>query len=99
MGYPYPYPFPLSAVPSDPDLVATAEAVAYEADKDAQKETQKEDEGVYCGYYGYEYECLLEAGKEGASGGVRLEIRPGRNPKWEPQNKVAGAEESPVESS
>ncbi|KAF8445331.1 hypothetical protein BDZ91DRAFT_753769 [Kalaharituber pfeilii] len=68
MGYPYPYPFPLSTVPSDPDLVATAEKSAG-------------------GDYGYEYECLVEAGKVGPRGGVRLEIRPGRNPRWEGQKE------------
>ena len=86
LGYPYPYPFPLSTVPSDPDLVATAEAA-----EGGEKREQREDaqgEGVYCGYYGYEYECLVEAGKEGARGGVRLEIRPGRNPKWEGKEVV-----------
>lgn len=81
LGYPYPYPFPLSTVPSDPDLVATAES-----------DGQRDGAGVYCGYYGYDYECLVEASKEGAKGAVRLEIRPGRNPKWEKELVDSGEE-------
>lgn len=67
-------------MPSDPDLVATAESDGW-----------RDREGVYCGYYGYDYECLVEESKEGVKGGVRLEIRPGRNPKWE--NEVIGSGE------
>ena len=68
-NYPYPYPFPLSAVPSDPDLVATAEeAAVLKEGRDSSA------------YLGYGYECTL--GEEKARG-VRLEIRPGRNPRWE----------------
>lgn len=70
-------------MPSDPDLVATAES-----------DGQKDAAGVYCGYYGYDYECLVEASKEGAKGAVRLEIRPGRNPKWEKELVEPGEEVS-----
>ncbi|RPB27233.1 hypothetical protein L211DRAFT_866101 [Terfezia boudieri ATCC MYA-4762] len=89
LGYPYPYPFPLSTVPSNLDLVATAEAVE-EGVKREQGEAlgERQGEEVYCGYYGYEYECLMEAGKEGARGAVRLEIKPGRNQKWERKEVV-----------
>jgi len=79
----------LSTVPSDPDLVATAEVVGEGVRRGQGRDAGgRQGEGVYCGYYGYEYECLVEAGKEGARGGVRLEIRPGRNPKWEEKEVV-----------
>jgi len=79
----------LSSVPSDPDLVATAEAVEDGVKREQGGDAgERQGKGVYCGYYGYEYECLVEAGKEGSRGGVRLEIRPGRNPKWEEKEAV-----------
>ena len=79
----------MSTAPSDPDLVATAEAVEEGVKREKGEDAgEKRRGGVYCGYYGYEYECLVEAGKEGARGGVRLEIRPGRNPKWEEKEMV-----------
>ncbi|KAF8456963.1 hypothetical protein BGX38DRAFT_891202 [Terfezia claveryi] len=89
LGYPYPCPFPLSTVPSNLDLVATAEAVEDRV-KSEQGEAlgERQGEGVYCGYYGYEYECLMEAGKDGARGAVRLEIKPGRNQMWERKEVV-----------
>ncbi|KAF8421664.1 hypothetical protein EV426DRAFT_643735 [Tirmania nivea] len=88
LGYPYPYPFPLSTVPSDPDLVATAEAAEEGVKREQGGDAGgRQGEGVSCGYYGYEYECLVQAGKEGARGGVRLEIKPGRNPKWEEEEE------------
>ncbi|KAI5806800.1 hypothetical protein DFH27DRAFT_550089 [Peziza echinospora] len=93
LGYPYPYPFPLASVPSDPDLVSTASG-ADGPKKSPGISSGKDTTATPGGYFGYEYETAVTGGGNADSGVelgmVPMEIKPGRNPKWEGKSKGLG---------